>query len=140
MLLTALALFFGWDSLLQQSVLEYFPTIQIEKNPFVEQELQKLRSPSPFTAKGGEAGKGANGQLPLLAPSPPIEGITDWINSEPLTIDQMKGKVVLIDFWTYSCINCIRTFPYLRKWYDKYKDKGLVIIGVHTPSLSLKKR
>lgn len=65
--------------------------------------------------------------------APELMGNSAWINSPPLTIAQLKGKVVLIDFWTYSCINCIRTFPYLKDWYAKYHDKGLEIIGVHTP-------
>jgi thiol-disulfide isomerase/thioredoxin len=56
-----------------------------------------------------------------------------WLNSEPLTRASLEGKVVLVDFWDYTCVNCIRTLPYIREWYRKYKDKGLVIIGVHTP-------
>ncbi len=68
-----------------------------------------------------------------LNKAPEITGITKWFNSDPLTISQLKGKVVLIDFWTYSCINCIRTLPYIKSWYEKYKDQGLVIIGVHSP-------
>ncbi len=62
-----------------------------------------------------------------------FEGISDWINTDPLTIEKLKGKVVLVDFWTYTCINCIRTLPYLKDWDEKYKEKGLVIIGMHTP-------
>jgi len=64
---------------------------------------------------------------------------TAWINSQPLTADQLKGKVVLIDFWTYSCINCLRALPYVRAWADKYKDSGLVVIGVHTPEFPFEK-
>jgi thiol-disulfide isomerase/thioredoxin len=56
-----------------------------------------------------------------------------WLNSQPLSITGLRGKVVLVDFWTYSCINCIRTLPYVTKWYDTYKDNGLVVVGVHTP-------
>ncbi len=62
-----------------------------------------------------------------------------WLNSQPLTIASLKGKVVLVDFWTYSCINCIRTLPYVTKWYDKYKDSGLVVIGVHTPEFAFER-
>lgn len=62
-----------------------------------------------------------------------IGGIKQWFNSEPLAISQLKGKVVLVDFWTYSCINCIRTLPHVESWYEKYKDQGLVVIGVHSP-------
>jgi thiol-disulfide isomerase/thioredoxin len=64
----------------------------------------------------------------------------EWFNSAPLTINFLRGKVVLIDFWTYSCINCQRTFPYLRSWWEKYKDDGLVIIGVHTPEFEFEKK
>ncbi|MFC3908079.1 cytochrome c biogenesis protein DipZ [Legionella dresdenensis] len=71
--------------------------------------------------------------LTLSYPAPEISGISNWINSPPLTIEKLKGKVVLVDFWTYSCINCIRTLPYIKSWYQKYKDNGLVVIGVHSP-------
>ena len=66
-------------------------------------------------------------------PLPELAGITMWINSEPLKVQALTGKVVIIDFWTYSCVNCLRTLPYLKDWYAKYADKGLMIIGVHTP-------
>lgn len=62
-----------------------------------------------------------------------LQGDGRWINSEPFTLESQRGKVVLIDFWTYSCINCIRTLPHLKEWHAKYRDKGLVIVGVHTP-------
>ncbi len=71
---------------------------------------------------------------PALADAP-----DDWINSPPLALTDLKGKVVLIDFWTYSCINCVRTLPYLNNWYAQYHDKGLVIIGVHTPEFEFEK-
>ena len=61
------------------------------------------------------------------------------INTKPISLDDLKGKVVLIDFWTYSCINCIRTIPYLNEWHDKYSDKGLVIVGIHTPEFDFEK-
>ena len=71
-----------------------------------------------------------------------ITGITDWINSEPLLISELnsQGKVVLIDFWTYSCINCIRTLPFLKEWHTKYEDDGLVIIGVHAPEFAFEQK
>ncbi len=72
-------------------------------------------------------------------PAPEIGGIIEWENSKPLTIAELKGKVVLIDFWTYSCINCIRTLPYITAWDEKYRDKGLVIIGVHAPEFEFEK-
>ena len=62
-----------------------------------------------------------------------------WINSEPLTMEELRGKVVLIDLWTYTCVNCIRTFPHLREWNEKYKAKGLAIVGVHTPEFDFEK-
>jgi cytochrome c biogenesis protein CcdA/thiol-disulfide isomerase/thioredoxin len=70
---------------------------------------------------------------------PDLSGATAWINSPPLTPASLHGKVVLVDFWTYSCINCLRTLPYIKSWYDKYKDSGLVIIGVHTPEFPFEK-
>jgi len=73
-------------------------------------------------------------------PAPEITGINDWINSQPLKIADLKGKVVLIDFWTYSCINCVRTLPYITSWNAKYRDKGLVIIGVHAPEFGFEKK
>ncbi len=77
--------------------------------------------------------------LPNPYRAPDIAGITAWINSNPLTIHELKGKVVLIDFWTYSCINCLRTLPYLKDWYAKYHDKGFEIIGVHSPEFEFEK-
>jgi thiol-disulfide isomerase/thioredoxin len=70
---------------------------------------------------------------------PSLEGLGPWINSQPLTREQLKGKVVLIDFWTYSCINCIRSIPYVRAWYDRYRDDGLVVIGVHAPEFAFER-
>lgn len=72
-------------------------------------------------------------------PAPQIGGIEAWINSKPLQLKALKGNVVLIDFWTYSCINCIRTLPYLKAWYDHYHDKGLIIIGIHSPEFGFEK-
>ncbi len=77
--------------------------------------------------------------LPNLGKAPELAGISGWINSPPLNISGLKGKVVLTDFWTYTCINCIRTLPYLNSWHEKYHDKGLVIIGVHTPEFEFEK-
>jgi cytochrome c biogenesis protein CcdA/thiol-disulfide isomerase/thioredoxin len=71
--------------------------------------------------------------------TPDLSGATAWINSSPLTLPSLRGKVVLVDFWTYSCINCLRTLPYVKAWNEKYKDHGLVIIGVHTPEFPFEK-
>jgi thiol-disulfide isomerase/thioredoxin len=73
-------------------------------------------------------------------PAPEFSGIATWQNSPPLSMQALKGKVVLIDFWTYSCINCVRTLPYIKKWHDKYKDQGLVIVGVHTPEFAFERK
>lgn len=77
--------------------------------------------------------------LPVEGAMPPLTGATEWINSPPLTTEQLRGKVVLVDFWTYSCINCVRTIPYVRAWAEKYRDQGLVVIGVHTPEFAFEK-
>lgn len=72
--------------------------------------------------------------------APEFAGITHWINSPPLTMKALRGKVVLIDFWTYSCINCLRALPHVTHWYDTYKDKGLVVVGVSTPEFDFEKK
>ncbi len=74
--------------------------------------------------------------LENLGPAPEITGINGWLNSDGTSLKALRGKVVLIDFWTYSCINCIRTLPYVTSWYEKYQDQGLVVIGVHTPEFA----
>ncbi len=72
-------------------------------------------------------------------PMPELNGAVAWLNSPPLTRESLRGKVVLIDFWTYSCINCLRALPYVEAWSEKYKDAGLVVIGVHTPEFAFEK-
>src|SRR5271157_1434118 len=68
-----------------------------------------------------------------------FQGISAWINSKPLTLEKLRGKAVLLDFWTFNCINCIRTLPYLSKWHEKYAKNGLIIIGIHTPEFDFEK-
>ena len=80
----------------------------------------------------------------LLPPSPDrkapeLAGLDGWLNTEPFTLADKRGEVVLIDFWTYTCVNCIRTLPYIKEWHDKYADKGLVILGVHAPEFEFEK-
>ena len=77
--------------------------------------------------------------LPVEGSLPSLSGAVQWLNSPPLTPEQLKGKVVLVDFWTYSCINCLRSIPYVRAWADKYQDQGLVVIGVHAPEFAFEK-
>ncbi len=72
-------------------------------------------------------------------PAPEFTGISTWLNSPPLTMAGLRGKVVLVQFWTYSCINCLRTLPYVTKWYETYKDKGFTVVGVHTPEFGFEK-
>jgi cytochrome c biogenesis protein CcdA/thiol-disulfide isomerase/thioredoxin len=77
--------------------------------------------------------------LPVLGWFPPLDGADTWLNSRPLTTQSLRGKVVLIDFWTYSCINCLRAMPYVEAWHERYKDHGLVVVGVHTPEFAFEK-
>jgi cytochrome c biogenesis protein CcdA/thiol-disulfide isomerase/thioredoxin len=81
----------------------------------------------------------ASKALPVEGSLPSLAGAVEWLNSPPLTPDELKGKVVLVDFWTYSCINCLRSIPYVRAWAAKYKDQGLVVIGVHAPEFAFEK-
>ena len=71
--------------------------------------------------------------------APELAGTQEWVNSDPITMESLRGKVVLIDFWTYTCINCIRTLPFLQSWHERYADEGLVILGVHTPEFEFEK-
>ncbi len=91
------------------------------------------------------AGQAANHRTPQMrtcrseGPMPPLDGATAWLNSPPLTTESLKGKVVVVDFWTYSCINCLRSIPYVRAWAEKYRDHGLVVIGVHAPEFAFER-
>lgn len=131
MVVAAAAMAFHWDAAFQQWALKYFPMIDVENVPIVQQELDRLRQEkkTPEQLQGGKVG----------TPMPQFANIVEWINSPSLTPEQLKGKVVLVDFWTYSCINCVRTLPYLKKWYEDYKDKGFVLVGVHTPEFEFEK-
>lgn len=92
--------------------------------------LQVTIAPSSGTAKLTAKGEAA----------PEFTGLAGWINGEPRTVASLRGKVVLVDFWDYTCINCLRTLPYLRDWHAKYSPLGLVIIGIHTPEFDFEKR
>jgi cytochrome c biogenesis protein CcdA/thiol-disulfide isomerase/thioredoxin len=145
MIAVGIAMMFNLDRQFQTWVLATFPTYgvgltKIEEQQVVKTELERLSTNESSTQD--EMGKpsfelleSANYKL-----APELDGGTAWVNSEPLKLSaELKGKVVLIDFWTYSCINCIRTFPYLTQWYESYKDKGFVIIGVHAPEFEFEK-
>jgi cytochrome c biogenesis protein CcdA/thiol-disulfide isomerase/thioredoxin len=97
--------------------------------PAIQQFEENIDMPSTDTSKESSS-------LTDLGPAPELAGITGWINSEPTTLAALRGKVVLVKFWTYSCINCIRTLPYIRAWYDAYHDDGFEIIAVHTPEFA----
>jgi cytochrome c biogenesis protein CcdA/thiol-disulfide isomerase/thioredoxin len=103
----------------------------------LEQSLTDKIAPQP-EQKAGDPAVGSE-ELGNEGELPPLTGATEWLNSPPLTPEALQGKVVLVDFWTYSCINCIRSLPYIRAWAEKYKDKGLVVIGVHAPEFAFEK-
>jgi cytochrome c biogenesis protein CcdA/thiol-disulfide isomerase/thioredoxin len=117
----AVVIYNGWAESLQTKVPGYAQWLQnaIEGNGTAKDKLASLNGTKTATSKYQQA--------------PDIQGITAWINSTPLTTQQLRGKVVLVDFWTYSCINCLRTLPYLESWDKHYRDDGLVIVGVHSP-------
>jgi cytochrome c biogenesis protein CcdA/thiol-disulfide isomerase/thioredoxin len=137
MILTAVAILGNFDRKFQTYVLQTFPKYgagltKIEDNQSVKNQLNKL----------GSAGENATPLIDVVTnrvPAPELIMGGEWFNSEPLNIADLQGKVVLVDFWTYSCINCQRTFPYLKKWWVSYKDSGLVIIGVHSPEFEFEK-
>ena len=91
------------------------------------------------TVQAGESGQAAVTLAGAQRTAPEITGITHWLNSPPLKLADLRGKVVLVDFWTHGCINCVNTLPYVTKLQEKYKDKGLVIIGVHSPEFAFEK-
>ena len=120
----AIVIYNGWAEGLQTKVPAYAQSLQnaIEGNGKAKTKLARLSGSSKPASKFTQA--------------PDVEGITAWINSPPLTLQQLRGKVVLVDFWTYSCINCLRTLPYLKSWDMRYRDRGLVILGVHSPEFA----
>lgn len=146
MILAAISIALHYDVKFQQFAVQYVPLINIEDNALVRQELERLRdlNAAPvnktFILPNEKEISKEGAPLPKIASVPELKEITAFINTDPFTLADLKGKVVLIDFWTYSCINCIRTFPYLKDWYAKYKDKGFVIVGVHTPEFEFEKK
>lgn len=95
---------------------------------------------TPANVQAVSQQSGIRNGLATPYPAPEFAEIETWLNSTPRTMESLKGKVVLIDFWTYSCINCVRTLPYVTDWHKKYADKGLVIIGVHAPEFEFEKK
>ena len=143
MILTAVAIYTNYDKVIQAKLLDAFPSYttfltKLESNEAVKEQLDVLKGKKSKTPTIKE-------MMPKTALSnygraPEFVGITHWLNPDnPLTMQELRGKVVLIDFWTYTCINCIRTLPYVTSWYDKYKDKGFMVVGVHTPEFEFEK-
>jgi cytochrome c biogenesis protein CcdA/thiol-disulfide isomerase/thioredoxin len=128
--LTALAIAFNVDRHFQTALPGYTEALQkkVEENDRAQSELRKLR--------GNTREAASNSSLRDFGAAPEFAGVTEWVNSKPLSLQQLRGKVVLIDFWTYSCINCLRTLPHVKAWYRTYHKRGLVVVGVHTPEFA----
>lgn len=152
LLVTALVIATNLSEPLQRLAPAALASIQerIENNDGVRENLDALagRDGSTTPAAGSDAlsldacEEGPSDQLQNCGPARDFTGITEWLQTPdgaPLTLESLKGQVVLIDFWTYSCINCQRTFPYLTQWHDRYGDEGLTIVGVHAPEFSFEK-
>jgi cytochrome c biogenesis protein CcdA/thiol-disulfide isomerase/thioredoxin len=121
---SAVLIVFHVDRTLQTKIGDYTSSLQhAEKSCYAREQL-------------GYRCVRESSQLADFGTAPDFRGISDWFNSEPLSLRGLRGKVVLVDFWTYSCINCLRTLPHLKSWWKDYRDKGLVIVGVHTPEFA----
>ena len=153
MILTALAIYTNYDKVIQVKLLNLFPRYsevltQFENQKDVQKQLDILKGSA--RKNSNSASFGSSDLFNTNTPVPEFVGITKWLNSSrftgeadtdhPLTMSELKGKVVLVDFWTYTCINCIRTLPFVTSWYEKYKDKGFIVIGVHTPEFEFEKK
>jgi len=143
MIATAIAMAFQLDVNFQSAIAKHLPaafvnpTKSLEDSHAVASRLTTLRPASRF-APAAHAAKPGSG-LPDYGAAPDFTGITNWLNSKPLTLASLRGRVVLIDFWTYTCINCIRTLPHLTAWDRAYREAGLTIVGVHSPEFSFEK-
>jgi cytochrome c biogenesis protein CcdA/thiol-disulfide isomerase/thioredoxin len=138
----AVALVFNTSQSLQTALGGYTTSIQkhIEETSAAQKHLDKLRGSSNAFAKAeAKAADAPSSSLPKLGTAPDFAGISDWLNTpggSAESLSSLRGKVVLVDFWTYSCINCLRTLPHLRAWYAAYHKDGLEIVGVHTPEFA----
>jgi cytochrome c biogenesis protein CcdA/thiol-disulfide isomerase/thioredoxin len=121
---------FGWDT----SVLQ---RVSLASTSGIEWRL--LDRVRPMAYAGGNAQLPRQVKLSDEGELPSLDGAVAWLNSPPLTRDELRGKVVVVDFWTYSCINCLRSIPFVEAWSEKYKNDGLVVIGVHTPEFAFEK-
>ena len=145
MILTAFAIMTNLDKTIQLKLLDLVPTYsnfinQLEGNSAVSKQLNSLKGSNAGDVQQNlniPAGIISGKILPNMGKAPEFTGIDSWLNTnQPITMQSLKDKVVLVDFWTYTCINCIRTIPHVTSWYEKYKDKGFVVIGVHTPEFA----
>jgi len=127
-LLGVVAILFGLDTGVLAR-LSPIPTASVEQ--FFMEKTGLSRATKPYQVAGND--------LPVEGLMPSLRGAVAWLNSPPLSPQQLRGKVVLVDFWTYSCINCLRSRPYIHAWNQKYKDHGLVVIGVHSPEFAFEK-
>jgi cytochrome c biogenesis protein CcdA/thiol-disulfide isomerase/thioredoxin len=128
----AIGIAFNLDTRFQTALPGYTQALQkhVEESKTAQRQLDKLRGGGPQVANT------AANSLANYGSAPGFHADGDWFNSPPLTIASLRGKVVLVDFWTYSCINCLRTLPHLKAWYAAYHKDGLVIVGVHTPEFA----
>jgi thiol-disulfide isomerase/thioredoxin len=139
MIATAVAMATQADVRFQNTLAQHLPaglvnpTNSLERSHAVESRLASLRGKPLFDSNSAQAATRHPGRLPVLGTAPPFREPGRWFNTAPLTMASLRGRVVLIDFWTYTCINCIRTLPYLKAWDARYRKAGLTIVGVHTP-------
>jgi cytochrome c biogenesis protein CcdA/thiol-disulfide isomerase/thioredoxin len=131
-LVAVVAIAFGFDT-------GYLARLSTASTNRIEQSLLANVGGDAAPNPGAKPSPVSNVALPVEGTMPSLDGATAWLDSPPLTREALRGKVVVVDFWTYSCVNCLRTLPYVRAWYDKYKDQGLVVIGVHAPEFAFEK-
>nr|WP_313208571.1 cytochrome c biogenesis protein DipZ [Stenotrophomonas geniculata] len=135
-LLAVVAIGLGWDTGLLTR-LSTVSTARIEQGLLDAVPGAQPAAPPMMMMAGANAA--ADAPLPVEGTLPALDGATGWLNSPPLTAQQLRGKVVLVDFWTYSCINCLRAMPFVHEWERRYRDHGLVVIGVHTPEFAFER-
>eukprot|EP01092_Planopodium_desertum_P003071 TRINITY_DN15226_c0_g3_i1.p2 TRINITY_DN15226_c0_g3~~TRINITY_DN15226_c0_g3_i1.p2 ORF type:complete len:589 (-),score=282.43 TRINITY_DN15226_c0_g3_i1:1053-2819(-) len=133
-LLAVVAIGLGWDTGLLTR-LSAVSTARIEQGLLDAVPGTQPAAPPMMMMAAGQAGA----PLPVEGTLPTLDGATGWLNSPPLSREQLHGKVVLIDFWTYSCINCLRAMPFVHEWAQRYRNHGLVVIGVHTPEFAFER-
>ena len=124
---------------IEQSLVERIGAETAKKGDSIESVITRTDTGNAMMPKAVATANESALPPPIEGTMPPLDGAVEWLNSPPLTAAGLRGKVVIVDFWTYSCVNCLRTLPYVRAWYEKYKDQGLVVIGVHAPEFAFEK-